>query len=490
MPDNIVFDTIPTDIRTGGAFVEISNRRALRGLPGMPRRMLYIGNLLASGSASDGELNRINNASDAATLFGRGSVLHEMLSAARIENNVSDIWAIGLEDLLAGVKATKVITMGGTPTQAGVISLYVNGTKLSVGVAAADTATVMAASVAAAINAWADAPVTAAAAAEVVTVTAKHKGDFTNGINLRVNYQQDERMPAGVTMAFAAGVTGAGNPDVADALAAISQEAFYTIVMPYSDVSNIAKVEAELAKRWGGMDMRTGHLFFPYAGSHGQISTFGAARNSLHDTFMGVKNPVEAPYIWAAALAAACEGSGAIDPALPFNELPLKSVHAPASADQFTRQERELLLRDGCSTFTVAADGTVLLETIITTYQVNAASIEDVSYLRLNTKWNSDFQRYAFRTGVQTTYQRYKLADDGTNFAPGQRVVTPSMIRGTLLAIGRQLELAGLLENFEQFKNDLVVVRSTTDRNRVNAILSPDLINQFSVFAASVEFVL
>lgn len=49
--------------------------------------------------------------------------------------------------------------------------------------------------------------------------------------------------------------------DVATALAAISLESFYTVVTPYTDTSNIVKLETELASRWGGMDMRTGHLF-------------------------------------------------------------------------------------------------------------------------------------------------------------------------------------------------------------------------------------
>ena len=31
MPDNIIFNTIPTDIRTPGQYVEIDNSKALRG---------------------------------------------------------------------------------------------------------------------------------------------------------------------------------------------------------------------------------------------------------------------------------------------------------------------------------------------------------------------------------------------------------------------------------------------------------------------------
>ena len=44
MPDNIIFNTIPTDIRTPGQYVEIDNSKALRGLPSLNRRILVVGN--------------------------------------------------------------------------------------------------------------------------------------------------------------------------------------------------------------------------------------------------------------------------------------------------------------------------------------------------------------------------------------------------------------------------------------------------------------
>ena len=47
---------------------------------------------------------------------------------------------------------------------------------------------------------------------------------------------------------------------------------------------------------------------------------------------------------------------------------------------------------------------------------------------------------------------------------------------------------AGLAEGLEQFKRDLIVERSSTDPNRVDAIIPPDVVNQFRVFAAQVQF--
>jgi len=490
MPDNVTFNTIPIDIRTPGQYVEVDNSKALKGLPNMNRRILFIGNKLPAGTAAAATLQRINAAGEAAGLFGRGSVLHEMLVAARAANKETDMWAIGLADDAGGVSATQTITITGPATAAGTVSLYVNGQLLNVGVAANDTATTIATAVAAKINAYLDGPFTAASAVGVVTVTHRHKGAFTTDADVRVNYQADEKLPAGVAIVIAAGVAGTGNPDVATALAAISEEAFYTVVVPYADATNIAKLETEFNNRWGGMDMRTGHLFVGKAGTHGDLTAFGSARNSPHSSVFGVKKPPQGSYNWAASMAAVVEFSGSIDPARPFQTLVVPGLMAPARADRFTRQERDLLLRDGISTFTVDQGGNVLIERVVTTYQVNGFGIEDVSYLDLESKWTADYMRFAFRARIGLRFPRYKLADDGTSFAPGQPVATPRMIRGELLDVARQLELVGILEGFEQFKEQLIVVRSASDVNRVNAILPANLVNQFRVFAASVQFIL
>ena len=65
-------------------------------------------------------------------------------------------------------------------------------------------------------------------------------------------------------------MAGAGNPDVATALAAIADEAFYTIVTPYNDVTNVGKVETELAARWGASVMYTLYSELP-ADNHGHL---------------------------------------------------------------------------------------------------------------------------------------------------------------------------------------------------------------------------
>ncbi|MCH3698206.1 hypothetical protein LZB62_08285, partial [Campylobacter lari] len=65
-------------------------------------------------------------------------------------------------------------------------------------------------------------------------------------------------------------------------------------------------------------------------GTHAQLSTYGSARNSENSSFIGVKNPPQAPYLWAAVHGAVVEFNGAIDPARPFQTLDLPGLLPPS----------------------------------------------------------------------------------------------------------------------------------------------------------------
>ena len=51
-------------------------------------------------------------------------------------------------------------------------------------------------------------------------------------------------------------------------------------------------------------------------------------------------------------------------------------------------------------------------------------------------------------------------------------------------------EEKGLVEGIDRFKADLVVERNASDPNRLDFLLTPDLINQFIVGAAKIAFIL
>ncbi|UGA37586.1 hypothetical protein JOS77_27045 [Chromobacterium haemolyticum] len=218
MPDNITFMSIPVGVRTGGVYVEIDHTKATRGLPQMERKLLVLGQRLPAGKTASLVPSRILNADDAATQYGRGSMLHAMargLDAVKNRYGLIDVYAVALDDLPAGVAASGAITLTGTVTKPGVLTAWIGGERVRAAASIGDTNAVLAAKLADAINANADLPVTASAAAGVVTVTCRHKGDAGNGMELAVAYYDEDALPEGIT-AFCANLAGgAGNPDVA-----------------------------------------------------------------------------------------------------------------------------------------------------------------------------------------------------------------------------------------------------------------------------------
>lgn len=153
-------------------------------------------------------------------------------------------------------------------------------------------------------------------------------------------------------------------------------------------------------------------------------------------------------------------------------------------------EERNILLFDGMATYMVASDDTVQIEREVTMYQKNSWGVADPSYLDVQTPATLGYWRYAVRSRITQKFPRCKLADDGTRYGAGQAVVTPSVIRAELVALHAELEEKGLLENAAAFKAGLVVERNKDDRNRLDVVATPDLVNQFRIFAMQTRFVL
>ena len=115
---------------------------------------------------------------------------------------------------------------------------------------------------------------------------------------------------------------------------------------------------------------------------------------------------------------------------------------------------------------------------------------DDPSYLDMTTLLTLSYLRYSFRNIILTKFPRHKLADDGTKFSQGQAIVTPSVIKAEAIAIFRNWEQDGLVEDFDSFKEGLIVERNTSDVNRLDIQLTPDLINQFMVAGCKIKFLL
>ena len=128
------------------------------------------------------------------------------------------------------------------------------------------------------------------------------------------------------------------------------------------------------------------------------------------------------------------------------------------------------------------------LERVITNYQKNPQGIDDQSLLRLESKWQVDYYRYAHKVDVALRHPRAILVDDDANISPDLPHVKPKILAAEAYALDLKLEYAGIIEGVKANKDKYRFMRSMVDKDRVNAILPPNLANQFVTFAASVQF--
>lgn len=484
----ISFDAVPRNLRVPFVYAEFDNSNAVSGAALMAYRTLACGQML-TGTATPLTPVRVTSAAQARTLFGAGSMLAQICATCLDGDPMTELWAMPVADNAAGQAATGTVTLTGAATEGGTLVLYVGGRAVNCGVTAGQQASAVATALAAAVNAVADSPCTAAAAGAVVTLTARHKGLAANGLDVRLNYY-GESTPAGLAVAITAMAGGTANPDAAPIIAAMGDEQYNVIVWPWTDAASLVAIEGELADRWGPLRMIEGVAIAAATGSHGSLGTLGDSQNSQHLCIAhahGVPNPV-----WevAAAFAAVAAYYGNIDPARPFQTLPLPGILAPVEADRFTLQENNLLLYDGISTLYVDAGGTVRVQRMITTYKTSPNGAEDVSYLDLNTVLTLGYLRYDFRNYILRKYPRHKLADDGNNFGVGQAIITPKVGKAEAVARARVWEEIGLVENVDAFAAAVICERNPSDRNRLDWLLPPDLVNQFVVGGVKIQFIL
>ena len=310
-------------------------------------------------------------------------------------------------------------------------------------------------------------------------------------IDSRLGYYEEESPPAGLAVTVTAMNGGTANPDVGDALAAVASAWYTDVVCPFVDTDNLVQLEEDGARRWSGTVMTDAHYYVGRHGTYAQLATFGNARNSPNLSYFGATNSPSSPWRWAAALGGTCAFEAKQDPARPYQtlSLPRTRVLAPPLPDRWELETREMLLRDGVSSWVVDDDGTIRLDNIITSYQRNAGGYEDSSYRQLETVKTLSFLRYSMRARIAQRFPRHKAAGDSYVKRPGQFVARPMDIKDELIALAYDWQDAGLVESIDQFKAELVVERDDQDPNRFNAIIPPDLVNQFRVFAARVDFI-
>lgn len=491
----VQFSQIPSNLRVPLFYAEVNaGQSPYQG----QSRLLLIGQKTSGGSAPANSPIRLDG--DAQALAGAGSMLAEMALWARQNHPFGEIWLLPVADPAGNAQTFTITVAGGIAGESGTLVAYVCGERVEIAVAATDDENDVATNLAAEINKGyykfsraLSFPVSAAAATNVVTLTARNVGALGAKIGVHKDLVGDEG-PLATYLTIASGTAGTGTPALGTPLASLGDQEFDWIAAPYADTTSLNTMKdflGEVSGRWSPVQQLYGHYVSVLFDTFSNLASAGAARNDPNASILGVANSPSPPWRWAAAAGGAVakdknlgtEVDQAYRISQPVQTLQLVGIVAPKlRSDWFSITQRNQLYQDGIAGFTVSIDGTVRLDRLVTTYQTNAYAQPDITWLDVETRAQMVYFVRYMRQRITQKYGRHALADDNPSGQPG--IVTAKILKAECVHAYKELELGGLVEKSDVFAASLVVERSS-DPNRVNAYLPVDVVNQFRVFAAN-----
>ena len=493
----IPFNNIPSNLRLPLLYVEIDNSQA--NTSSFNNRALLIGQITSAGLATPNVPTLLQSGAAAITLCGAGSMLALMAAAYRKNDPSGEVWLLPLDDAAGSTAAVGSVLITSAPTANGDLYLYIGGVRVVLPVSTTQTTAQVATALAALITGTANLPVSAAvdgSIANKVDLTALNKGPSGNDIDLRINYlgaTGGEVLPAGLAVTITAMAGGTVSPTLTTGLASLNDQPFDYIANPYTDTTSLNALQSflnDVTGRWSWTEQIYGGVFSASRGTVGALQTLcgDGARNDQHMSIMGFYDSPTPNWLWAAAYTAAAAASLRNNPAQPLHTLVLQGVLAPPLQSRFALTDRMTLNWSGIATFTVGADGSVIVEAAITTYQLNVFGQPDNSYLQVCTLFNIMYVVRFMQSALSSKYARVSLVANGTTIAAGSAVVSPNMVRGELISTFQQLEDSGNVQNAAAFAANVIVEQNATNPNRLDILWPGTLADQLDTLAMLFQF--
>ena len=493
-----------------------------QGLPSSWRKPLFYGGIDKTGAGSPstgdccilvyGQMNATGSTSDAGVaepcfpvqvfgnedqLFGGDSMLADMVRKVRLVTPGAGIWAVPLEDV--GAQSEWTVTISGAPlASAETLNLMIACKKYSYTALTTDTNADIAAGFADVINADGTAPVTAVAAAGVITITAKHAGEVAGAIDIRTTYRcSGIYASANITLDIVQTTVGSGTPDVACALANTQCSSCSWVAYPYNDLASLNLVVDQFdgaTGRWNAIQQSYGHVFSAINMTPATAIAQGNLLNSPHLSMPNLYGTPTQSYIVTAVVTAIAARHLCSAPELsrPLQGIELPCVCAPEQEDACANDcaTQNQFLHNGVAVLGNGPGCTTQIVRLITTYQQNAFGADDDSCLDVQTLAQLQYILRYMRNRMETVFPRHALKDDDGFIASGSYTATPAILQGYVAAWAVELRNLNVIEDVDQFIESIQVDRCPSDPTAVDIIIKPDLVNQLRIVRLLVNFFL
>lgn len=435
-----------------GIYLRFNNQLA-KGDPSQPHRAVVVGTRLSSGTVAADIPKVVNNGAEADAFFGQGSMLAEMCKAFIAQKSKVELTAVGVDELLAGTAATGEIAISGTATEAGELILLIAGKRVRVIVPNGTAAATVVDDVVAAITGEPTLPVSAADGTTTVDLTVKWKGVSGNFVDVRLD--PNSKAIAGLTVTITEPSSGASDPEIDDALAALGTTHYNTVAIGFVDATNLGHLDDFLRPRWGETVKTEGHGFAGHTGSYSDLTTLAASLNSEFTTIFAPGPSPTPPWLWAAAVASVDARETVFDVNAGREGLVLEGMRSAAQEDEFAFDELNTLLENGISTCRRDANGRAQIMKLVTTYTTDSDGFADKSYHLVTTMRTLSRLRFDL-TVLRARYSGFKVAKDET-LGTLPNVLTAGKLRNALIGAYTKWRQAGIVQLIDDFIADLIV---------------------------------
>jgi len=472
---NVSFDKIPSSIRKPGKYFEFNTKLAKRSLPTNLQRVLLVGQRLSTGTVA--ALTPVNVFSDeeAATYFGSGSIAHRMASAAIEANRYAQITVVAVDDIAAGVAASRIVSVGGSSAATpGVVSLEIWRERVDVAITSGMTVAQVATALSDEILKHPDLPVTATVNGSSVKLTAKHKGSSGNAIRLRARVQQANGISMPVLDALSGGMS---DPNLTPAFAAVFGASYEIYAVPFDTAAALTALRTHVEALGHPLEQRDAIGVAGFAGTLAAATTLATNVNSGLISLVWHNQSRSLPCEIAAGYAAVIASEE--DPARPLNTLELQGLDVIPVENRPGRVEQEVALHNGVTPLEVGPGNRVQIVRAITTYLVDAQSVADDSLLDLTTMRTLHYFRKACRERISLRFPREKLSQK-----------TPPKVRSELLDVSYKCEELEFLHRIDEFKDRLIVEVDSQSVGQLNAAIPAPVVPGLHVFAGRIDLYL
>lgn len=496
-----------------------------------PRKIILLGNMIesalsggspsfsvAAGTAALATPVFVASSDDAATLFGRGSELHRMTMAVFAQDPSATLYACPVAEA-SGTAASVVLTFATTANAAFTVRLRLCGEVIDVGVASGDTATVIAAAVADAINDNPDLPYTAQNSTGAVTITAKHDGPRGNTLVVDAYFVSstgaETRITTGSTTSSGAttGIwssngtigseltlaSGATQDTFANALTAIEPVRYDRIVGACIESTNAGRIVTHVNAQAGPTVQLLEQAVIGSTDTYANVVTLATGQNAPR--LQVAWNHATAIPCWevaaqvaAARLAGDASAGGsrvgeASDPAANLDAMELATVlMARVVGDQPTATEIENALNNGVTPVGVsgARPGYGVIVRSITSRSLLSGT-PNYAVLDTSSVTVPDYVADTIRADLATTFAGCKLAPDSDSPPTAPRVVTPSIVKARIAQDLIEMERAAILRDVTANLSLLAVEENALVPGRLDGEIPAEVIPGLHLVAGNVR---